>query len=116
MTEGTITGAQALVRSLEQVGVDVVFGIPGGASFSSAGLQNLFTSISTITNNYGRNRFSINPNNFRVPSPKNFCRTRWDAGSSITTGRRCAKSFAMRRPAITTGRRSLWAWLRVRLF
>jgi acetolactate synthase I/II/III large subunit len=30
MTE-TITGAQALVRSLEQVGSDVVFGIPGGA-------------------------------------------------------------------------------------
>ena len=31
MTEPTITGAQALVRSLEQVGADVVFGIPGGA-------------------------------------------------------------------------------------
>jgi acetolactate synthase-1/2/3 large subunit len=30
MTE-TITGAQALVRSLEEVGADVVFGIPGGA-------------------------------------------------------------------------------------
>jgi acetolactate synthase-1/2/3 large subunit len=30
MTE-TITGAQALVRSLEQLGADVVFGIPGGA-------------------------------------------------------------------------------------
>ena len=29
--EGNITGAQALVRSLEQVGADVVFGIPGGA-------------------------------------------------------------------------------------
>jgi acetolactate synthase-1/2/3 large subunit len=28
---GNITGAQALVRSLEQVGADVVFGIPGGA-------------------------------------------------------------------------------------
>ena len=28
---GTITGAQALVRSLEEVGADVVFGIPGGA-------------------------------------------------------------------------------------
>ena len=27
----SITGAQALVRSLEQVGADVVFGIPGGA-------------------------------------------------------------------------------------
>jgi acetolactate synthase-1/2/3 large subunit len=27
----TITGAQALVRSLEEVGADVVFGIPGGA-------------------------------------------------------------------------------------
>jgi len=26
-----ITGAQALVRSLEEVGADVVFGIPGGA-------------------------------------------------------------------------------------
>src|SRR5436305_14091161 len=26
-----ITGAQALIRSLEEVGVDVVFGIPGGA-------------------------------------------------------------------------------------
>src|SRR6188472_2801562 len=26
-----LTGAQALVRSLEQVGADVVFGIPGGA-------------------------------------------------------------------------------------
>jgi acetolactate synthase-1/2/3 large subunit len=31
MTDGTITGAQALVRSLEEVGADVVFGIPGGA-------------------------------------------------------------------------------------
>src|SRR4051812_30261811 len=31
MDEVTITGAQALVRSLEQVGADVVFGIPGGA-------------------------------------------------------------------------------------
>ncbi|MEO9138844.1 MAG: acetolactate synthase large subunit [Jatrophihabitans sp.] len=31
MTEETITGAQALVRSLEMVGADVVFGIPGGA-------------------------------------------------------------------------------------
>ena len=30
MTE-TISGAQALVRSLEEVGADVVFGIPGGA-------------------------------------------------------------------------------------
>jgi acetolactate synthase-1/2/3 large subunit len=30
-TEGTITGAQALVRALEEVGADVVFGIPGGA-------------------------------------------------------------------------------------
>jgi len=30
MTE-TITGAQSLVRSLEEVGADVVFGIPGGA-------------------------------------------------------------------------------------
>jgi acetolactate synthase I/II/III large subunit len=29
--EGSITGAQALVRSLEAVGADVVFGIPGGA-------------------------------------------------------------------------------------
>jgi acetolactate synthase-1/2/3 large subunit len=29
--QGSITGAQALVRSLEQVGADVVFGIPGGA-------------------------------------------------------------------------------------
>jgi acetolactate synthase-1/2/3 large subunit len=27
----TITGAQALVRSLEEVGADIVFGIPGGA-------------------------------------------------------------------------------------
>nr|WP_304047937.1 acetolactate synthase large subunit [Jatrophihabitans endophyticus] len=31
MTEAMMTGAQALVRSLEQVGADVVFGIPGGA-------------------------------------------------------------------------------------
>ncbi|MEP7021571.1 MAG: acetolactate synthase large subunit, partial [Pseudonocardiales bacterium] len=31
MAESSITGAQALVRSLEEVGVDVVFGIPGGA-------------------------------------------------------------------------------------
>jgi acetolactate synthase-1/2/3 large subunit len=31
MTEVTITGAQALVRALEEVGADVVFGIPGGA-------------------------------------------------------------------------------------
>src|SRR4051812_18579264 len=31
MAEPSITGAQALVRSLEAVGVEVVFGIPGGA-------------------------------------------------------------------------------------
>jgi acetolactate synthase-1/2/3 large subunit len=30
-TNGAVTGAQALVRSLEEVGADVVFGIPGGA-------------------------------------------------------------------------------------
>ncbi|HEY7048651.1 MAG TPA: acetolactate synthase large subunit [Jatrophihabitantaceae bacterium] len=30
-SEDNITGAQALVRSLERVGADVVFGIPGGA-------------------------------------------------------------------------------------
>src|SRR4029077_762584 len=30
MTE-SVTGAKALVRSLEEVGTDVVFGIPGGA-------------------------------------------------------------------------------------
>ncbi len=30
-SEPTITGAQSLVRSLEHVGADVVFGIPGGA-------------------------------------------------------------------------------------
>src|SRR3954470_4121100 len=30
-TGPTMTGAQALVRSLEEVGADVVFGIPGGA-------------------------------------------------------------------------------------
>ena len=27
----TVTGAQALVRSLESLGVEVAFGIPGGA-------------------------------------------------------------------------------------
>ena len=31
MTEPSMTGAQSLVRSLEAVGADVVFGIPGGA-------------------------------------------------------------------------------------
>ena len=31
MTEPRITGAQALVRSLEEVGAEVIFGIPGGA-------------------------------------------------------------------------------------
>jgi acetolactate synthase-1/2/3 large subunit len=31
MTGPTITGAQALVRALEDVGVEVIFGIPGGA-------------------------------------------------------------------------------------
>ncbi|MDQ1695405.1 MAG: acetolactate synthase large subunit [Frankiaceae bacterium] len=31
MTADQLTGAQSLVRSLEQLGVDVVFGIPGGA-------------------------------------------------------------------------------------
>ncbi|MEV7929914.1 thiamine pyrophosphate-binding protein, partial [Kitasatospora sp. NPDC088779] len=29
--ESAMTGAQALIRSLEEVGVDTVFGIPGGA-------------------------------------------------------------------------------------
>ena len=31
MTSESLTGAQSLVRSLEEVGADVVFGIPGGA-------------------------------------------------------------------------------------
>src|SRR5690242_4583748 len=31
ITEGPMSGAAALVRSLEAIGVDVVFGIPGGA-------------------------------------------------------------------------------------
>jgi acetolactate synthase I/II/III large subunit len=31
VTEGPMSGARALVRSLESLGVDVVFGIPGGA-------------------------------------------------------------------------------------
>ncbi|MFV1990707.1 MAG: acetolactate synthase large subunit, partial [Acidimicrobiales bacterium] len=31
MTTETVTGAQALIRSLEMVGVEVVFGLPGGA-------------------------------------------------------------------------------------
>ncbi len=31
MTEPTITGAQSLVRALEEVGAEVIFGIPGGA-------------------------------------------------------------------------------------
>jgi acetolactate synthase-1/2/3 large subunit len=31
LTEGPMSGASALVRSLEELGVDVVFGIPGGA-------------------------------------------------------------------------------------
>ena len=31
MTAENVTGAQSLVRSLEELGVDVVFGIPGGA-------------------------------------------------------------------------------------
>src|SRR3954464_13180572 len=31
ITEGPMSGASALVRSLEAIGVDVVFGIPGGA-------------------------------------------------------------------------------------
>jgi len=31
MTDPTVTGAQALVRSLEEVGAEVIFGIPGGA-------------------------------------------------------------------------------------
>jgi len=30
-TEETLTGAEILVRSLEEIGADVVFGIPGGA-------------------------------------------------------------------------------------
>src|SRR5437764_13009980 len=29
--QSRLTGAQSLIRSLEEVGVDVVFGIPGGA-------------------------------------------------------------------------------------
>ena len=30
-TAGELTGAQSLVKSLEQVGAETVFGIPGGA-------------------------------------------------------------------------------------
>ncbi|MBX6769796.1 MAG: hypothetical protein IRY90_22025, partial [Actinomadura rubrobrunea] len=31
MTTEQMTGAEALIRALENVGVDTVFGIPGGA-------------------------------------------------------------------------------------
>ena len=31
MATETLTGAQALIRSLEMLGVDTVFGLPGGA-------------------------------------------------------------------------------------
>lgn len=54
-------GQNAFATALPLLQQAQLFGIPGGATFATAGLQNLFTSISTITDNYGRNRFSINP-------------------------------------------------------
>jgi Flp pilus assembly secretin CpaC len=54
-------GAPSFATPLGLLQTAQLFGIPGGVSFSPGNLQNLFTSISTITDNYGRNRFSINP-------------------------------------------------------
>ncbi|MEY4492133.1 MAG: hypothetical protein RL085_544, partial [Actinomycetota bacterium] len=31
MTNETLTGAQSIVRSLELLGIDTIFGLPGGA-------------------------------------------------------------------------------------
>ena len=40
MATETLTGAQALIRSLELLGVDTVFGLPGGAILPTYGPAN----------------------------------------------------------------------------
>lgn len=57
----TLFGQGALASAIPLLQQAQLFGIPGGAVFSSAGLQNIFSAISTITNNADRRRFSINP-------------------------------------------------------
>lgn len=56
-----LLGQGALASAIPLLQQAQLFGIPGGAVFSSAGLQNIFSSIATITNNNQAQRWSINP-------------------------------------------------------
>jgi Flp pilus assembly secretin CpaC len=57
----TLLGQGALASAIPLLQQAQLFGIPGGAVFSAAGLQNLFTSATTITNNNSSQRWSLNP-------------------------------------------------------
>lgn len=57
----TLLGQGALPSSIPLLQQAQLFGIPGGAAFSSAGLQNLLTAITTITDNRDRRRWSLSP-------------------------------------------------------
>jgi len=57
----TLLGQGSLPSALPLLQQAQLFGIPGGAVFSSANLQNIFSSIATITNNRDRMRWGINP-------------------------------------------------------
>ncbi len=59
MTTEQMTGAQALVRALENVGVDTVFGIPGGAILPA--YDPLFDSRSCATSSSGTSRAPTTP-------------------------------------------------------
>lgn len=57
----TLLGQGVLATAIPLLQQAQLFGIPGGAVFSSGNLQNLFSSVSTITNNRDRMRWGINP-------------------------------------------------------
>lgn len=60
---GAVTniGQAVLPGSLALLQQANLFGTPGGARFIGSGIQNIFTAVSTITDNRNRYRWSINP-------------------------------------------------------
>lgn len=57
----TLLGQGSLIGPPTLLQLANLFGIPGGAGFSSGGLGNLFTAVSTITNHNNSQRWSLNP-------------------------------------------------------
>ena len=57
----SLLGQGALAVAPPLLSAANLFGIPGGATFSTGNLQNLFSAINTITRHNGRERWSVNP-------------------------------------------------------